>query len=838
MAHADGQTLPSSQTLNLPGASAHTSSGQSEDQRRSAKGKEPEKLEIEGSLRSKSDHASSRAASTRSDVVHSKASRKVRTRPPYACFEPPTPPEPNSSHDPVPSATTIGSSTAETLRRLKRYPSYSSSSDMDSSYTSDEEPPWWIFTQRGMARIRQKRLRYHKEKDAEATQAETESAREDEDKKKRRSSYFSSSRRSSRDKDGTPSSSRIFSYYPHRSHHPPLRLSNTQFFRRPPKTSSDIPVAKRPRIKRVDSAPAAPSSPIATTDLPIPNMSAPADGLDMPQSSGGNYNTPVTSDEPIIFRRSNRRQLTAPAFSKLFKPRDTPSHEGIEPVTDSEVPPPKLPSQPSLTMFSSPQHPRMMASNISTPDGSPSRPRYRRKASHRLRLNIPPPISQHFVNSFAHGWPHAGTWQDALYGYYEEPVHMEKPTRRRARKNRSSTDTSIMAQPEELLPSPAHEADIESSGEQSKPQKFVNSKRLRNKRQKRIEALLPPTPSGLGFTSRISQDGELSEYPWENIQQGQSQGKMVQTPARADGGSNWTGDENGVRSRMQGERVFNSDTKETIITKPINDESQGGVGAVTVFDSGKQWGFFQQKKNNKRPDLNLSWKKRAKRMLFLDVRVTIWIRVLNLIIVVVALGLAITIRLDLIHLHLPGVIGSSTTLIISYSSTTILHVLTAIYREYFGKPIGLWGLRSKMLWVCLDLLFVALWSSAMSLAINDLIVTPLECSVSSAWWRANLEDDYALLLQGLRDSVKTLSDAASDSIDTIGVSGVSHSLGITLPESVIASSMAREVCRRQVTCIALSLVALLLYGINMVLSLFRIFETVRRTANVGKGAFV
>ena len=197
-----------------------------------------------------------------------------------------------------------------------------------------------------------------------------------------------------------------------------------------------------------------------------------------------------------------------------------------------------------------------------------------------------------------------------------------------------------------------------------------------------------------------------------------------------------------------------------------------------------------------------------------------------------------TIRLELSRLQLPGLIGSSTTLIISYSSLTTLHVITAIYREYFGKPIGLWGLRSKMLWVCLDLLFVALWSSALSISTNDFIATPLACAPGDPWWRDGLAESYASLVAELQllgsATANTTTSTASALSGITGVSEITHSLGITLPSDVTESSLSHEVCRRQAACIALSLFALLLYGGNMVLSLFRIFETVRRTANLGK----
>ena len=175
--------------------------------------------------------------------------------------------------------------------------------------------------------------------------------------------------------------------------------------------------------------------------------------------------------------------------------------------------------------------------------------------------------------------------------------------------------------------------------------------------------------------------------------------------------------------------------------------------------------------------------------------------------------------------------GASTTLLIAFSALTALHVLTAIYREYFGKPIGLWGLRSKMLWVCLDLAFIAFWSSAVSLALNDYISTPLECTSDTPWWRWGLADQYAQLLQNLQPSTNL----------TVGVTSaemVSHSLGIVLPIEIINSPLTKQICDKQVGSVFLALITLFLYTGNMVLSLFRIFETVRRTANVDRAVMV
>jgi hypothetical protein len=52
-----------------------------------------------------------------------------------------------------------------------------------------------------------------------------------------------------------------------------------------------------------------------------------------------------------------------------------------------------------------------------------------------------------------------------------------------------------------------------------------------------------------------------------------------------------------------------------------------------------------------------------------------------------------------------------------------------------------------------------------------------------------------------------------------------------VPDLVQHSHVVEDVCNRQIACFAISIVALLLYCGNTILSLFRVFETVRRTAS-------
>jgi hypothetical protein len=341
-------------------------------------------------------------------------------------------------------------------------------------------------------------------------------------------------------------------------------------------------------------------------------------------------------------------------------------------------------------------------------------------------------------------------------------------------------------------------------------------RRGKSKRRKYRPAIAPPTPSGLGFTAAEKGHGRHNES-WK-------QGRVVEEGFDwGGGGLNGHGHD---RITEEGDLSINrTETRQT------NNEKAGGL---------TQKSTEKVKRKVQRND-GLDWKQRLRRKLFLDARVTIWIRFVNLAVVVCSLGkssyarysstelmsgLAVTIRNELFSLSLPGLMGPSTTLVIAYSCLTVVHIFIAVYREYFGRPIGLWGLRSKMLWVCLDLLFVALWSSALTLQINDLIDTPLDCVAQSAWWEEGQSAQYASLLDNL--DLLRANDAESPEL------GVSDTLGIILPDVITSSDLARAACRRQEGGIALALMTLLLYGGNMVLSLFRIFETVRRTAHVDR----
>jgi hypothetical protein len=437
----------------------------------------------------------------------------------------------------------------------------------------------------------------------------------------------------------------------------------------------------------------------------------------------------------------------------------------------------------------------------------------RKQTMSKLKLNLPDNVTQHFT----HGWPHAGSWQDALYGYYDEVPKEKDNSSRRSSKDVKARSGSLP--PQTLSPTqipvimtPRMEAGSDSTSTPATPP----VRRGKSKRRKYRPAIAPPTPSGLGFTAAEKGQGRHDES-WK---QGRITGDGFDW---GNGHLNANGSRHGHdRITEEGDLSINrTETRQTVIEK-------AGVLPQKVAE--------KVKRKVSRND-GLDWKQRLRRKMFLDARVTIWIRFINLAVVVCSLGgwsptrfwivltagLAITIRKELFSLNLPGLIGPSTTLVIAYSCLTTIHIFIAVYREYFGRPIGLWGLRSKMLWVCLDLLFVALWSSALTLQINDLIDTPLDCVAQSAWWEEGQSAQYAGALNTLRESDANLRDLE-----------ISPHLGLILPDEITGSDLARAACRRQEGGIALALMTLLLYGGNMVLSLFRIFETVRRTAHVDR----
>lgn len=247
----------------------------------------------------------------------------------------------------------------------------------------------------------------------------------------------------------------------------------------------------------------------------------------------------------------------------------------------------------------------------------------------KLKINLPDQVTQHF----AHGWPHAGSWQDALYGYYDE-IPKEKGGVNNDDSGKSSTkevnNQKGSAPRLELDIADSNGVTVQTPGRDggsdtgSSAPRAQASRRGKPKRRRYRQALAPPTPSGLGFTDAEKGHGVGSEA-WK-------QGKV------GDGefhwGNSWNGNgvdngnSNGHGNRHDPNRITEesadlsrSDTKMTATEK---------MGAVTKKAGAKVKGKVVPSDGD--------WKQRFRRIMFLDARVTIWIRFANLAVVVCSLG--------------------------------------------------------------------------------------------------------------------------------------------------------------------------------------------------------
>jgi hypothetical protein len=192
-----------------------------------------------------------------------------------------------------------------------------------------------------------------------------------------------------------------------------------------------------------------------------------------------------------------------------------------------------------------------------------------------------------------------------------------------------------------------------------------------------------------------------------------------------------------------------------------------------------------------------SWGKKKKKLrLFVlsNTYVPLLFRFINISFTTAALALAIRIRRIELRNNVLGALGSSPTLVIIFAPPTLLHVMLAIYLEYFGRPLGLWRTSHKLAHTLVEVLFICAWSAALSLCFDNYFTSMIPCTSPSA------------------------------------ISWYSHLPPATSPIPEGQSSeggWGNSLCDYQRALISLVLVGLLMYCINLVISLFRIFEKVK-----------
>ncbi|EIM20190.1 hypothetical protein WALSEDRAFT_61044 [Wallemia mellicola CBS 633.66] len=168
-------------------------------------------------------------------------------------------------------------------------------------------------------------------------------------------------------------------------------------------------------------------------------------------------------------------------------------------------------------------------------------------------------------------------------------------------------------------------------------------------------------------------------------------------------------------------------------------------------------------------------------------------------------SLAVCVRIRILEgqFNALGISGAGAIIGIIFAPMTLTHVMVSIYLEYFyGRPIGIWGIRSKMAHTLLDLVFIIFWSAELSLVFDNYFTSLLSCSNTTPWW-------------------SNVSQANERTADLI-----------------LSDEKQGRLCNHLGALVGLVFVGMLLYVVNLVVSLYRIYERVRLHQHMHNGELV
>ena len=211
----------------------------------------------------------------------------------------------------------------------------------------------------------------------------------------------------------------------------------------------------------------------------------------------------------------------------------------------------------------------------------------------------------------------------------------------------------------------------------------------------------------------------------------------------------------------------------------------GGLNAAGYFprtDSGRTIGSKDGRKN--------TWFESWKNFLIHNPFVPLLFRVINIAFTAATLAVAIKLLVILRDEGANDAVGASPLVAIIFAPLTLIHVGFQIWLEYFGRPIGLWTVQSKLSYTVVELVFICLWSSELSLTFDNYFTSTLVCV------------NYGSPFVGPRQP-------PSDR-----------------PNPLNNPSKKPYICRLQGSLIGLVFVSLLAYLIVLTVSLFRIFVRV------------
>ncbi|KAF9015236.1 hypothetical protein BDQ17DRAFT_1340717 [Cyathus striatus] len=211
-----------------------------------------------------------------------------------------------------------------------------------------------------------------------------------------------------------------------------------------------------------------------------------------------------------------------------------------------------------------------------------------------------------------------------------------------------------------------------------------------------------------------------------------------------------------------------------------------------VINREESYGFTNQRADSEKE--GGKWKRRRRRIrsfILTNVYVPLLFRFINITFTGAALGMAIRIRNIELRNRAMGAVGSSPTVVIIFAPLTLVHVIGAIYLEYFGRPLGLWRTTAKLAHTLSEVLFICAWSAALSLCCDNFFTSLIPCApASSTSWYNELPRPS----NGLPSFEGSVGD---------------------------------HICDDQLALIGLVFVGLIAYCSNLVISLYRIFEKVK-----------
>ncbi|EPQ29052.1 uncharacterized protein PFL1_03341 [Pseudozyma flocculosa PF-1] len=182
-----------------------------------------------------------------------------------------------------------------------------------------------------------------------------------------------------------------------------------------------------------------------------------------------------------------------------------------------------------------------------------------------------------------------------------------------------------------------------------------------------------------------------------------------------------------------------------------------------------------------------AWLEWWKNFLIHNPFVPLLFRFLNISFTTATLAVAIELFQTLHEQQATDAVGSSPVVAIVFAPLTLVHIAFQIWIEYFGRPIGLWTVQSKLFYTIIELIFICFWSAELSLAFDNYFTSTLVCvSFGNPFGGSNNRD----------------------------------------PQPLLDMSKKPYLCRLQGALIGLVFVSLLAYLIVLTVSLFRIFVRV------------